>query len=76
MTAFTGDEIHLVKVKSNNIAKKSFSKAALARKLFNSFKKLFILVYYSLVFTGNFSLAKIICHRNFGNESAFTHSKD
>ena len=25
--------------------------------------------------TNNFSLMKIICHRNFGNEFAFTHSK-
>ena len=30
----------------------------------------------SLVSTNSFSLMKIICHRNFGNEFAFTHSKD
>ena len=24
----------------------------------------------------NFSLTKIICHRNFGNEFVFTHSQD
>ena len=30
-----------------------------------------------MVSTDNFSfLTKIICHRNFGNEFAFTHSKD
>ena len=29
----------------------------------------------SLVSTDNFSLTRIICHRNFGNEFAFTHSK-
>ena len=29
-----------------------------------------------LVSTDTFSLTKIICHRNFGNEFAFTHSKD
>ena len=26
--------------------------------------------------TDNFSLTKIICHINFGNEFAFTHNKD
>ena len=25
--------------------------------------------------TDNFSLTRIVCHRNFGNEFAFTHSK-
>ena len=30
----------------------------------------------SLVSTDNFSLTKIICHRNFGNEFAFTHNND
>ena len=30
----------------------------------------------SPVSTDNFSLTKIICHRNFDNEFAFTHSKD
>ena len=30
----------------------------------------------SLVSMDNFSLTKIICHRNFDNEFAFTHSKD
>ena len=30
----------------------------------------------SLVSKDNFSLTKIICHRNFGNEFAFTRSKD
>ena len=33
-------------------------------------------LHVSLVFTDNFSLTKIICHRNFRNEFAFTHSKD
>ena len=28
------------------------------------------------VFTSNFSLAKINCHRNFGKVSAFTHSNE
>ena len=30
----------------------------------------------SMVSTNNFSLSKIICHRNDGNEFVFTHRKD
>ena len=30
----------------------------------------------NLFYTDIFSLTKIICHRNFGNEFALTHSKD
>ena len=32
--------------------------------------------YLGLVSTGNVSLTKIVCHRNFGNEFAFTPRKD
>ena len=37
--------------------------------------RLFTLYEKGQVFTDNFSLTEI-CHRNFSNEFAFTHSKD
>ena len=43
-------------------------------RLINIFKK--FLFTSGRVFTSNFSLAKINCHRNFGKEFAFTHSNE
>ena len=56
--------------------KKNVQKILLKIFYFYNFGKISILHGQGLVSTGNVSLAKIFCHRNFGNEFAFTHSKD